>query len=205
MTTPITDLMFSSVQAELGGINPISLSEYVRGGSIVNTNQTSPYGSIPTVSDISMGVFRGVVKYVAVTITVSNNIASYGQSSESVACEGSITFTPAGTIELFGAQYSYGSTQWCTPIASTAPYPGNNYWIKLTRTSGVMPSGMVSGTIYSLSASRTVYVTNAAYLSIVQSLGTIDIYSDAGGTTRVGGGVYGVNAEVGGGEGHPVV
>ena len=72
MTTPITDLMFSSVQAELGGSNPISLSEYVRGGSIVNTNQTSPYGSIPTVSDISMGVFRGVVKYVAVTMPSLN-------------------------------------------------------------------------------------------------------------------------------------
>ena len=205
MTIPSTNISLNSIQTELGGSNPISINEYYRGGSIVHINQTSPSGTIPASASggqIDLAVFRGVVKYVDVWVgTVSNNIASYGQSSESVACEGSITFTPAGTIELFGAQYSSGSTQWCTPIASTAPYPGNNYWIKLTRTSGVMPSGMVSGTIYSLSASRTVYVTNAAYLTIVQSLGTIDIYSDAGGTTRVGGGLYGVNAEVGGGSG----
>jgi len=199
---PYTNVSLNDIQTELGGSGVIGLDEYYRGGGIVHINQTSPSGVIPTSGSIDLAVFRGVVKYVPGWVgTVFNDIASYGQSSESVACEGSITFNPDGTIELFGAQYSYGSTQWCTPIASTAPYPGNNYWIKLTRTSGVMPSGMASGTIYSLSASRTVYVTAVAYLTIVQSMGTIDIYSDAGGTTRVGGGLYGVNAEVGGGSG----
>ena len=75
MTTPSTNLTFTAVQTELGGGGSISLSEYTRGGSIVNVNQTSPYGIIPSSnSNINMGVFRNVTKYVAAfSGTISSN------------------------------------------------------------------------------------------------------------------------------------
>ena len=103
MTTPSTNLTFSAVQAELGGSNPISLSEYVRGGSIVNTNQTSPNGTIPaSLSNISMGVFRSVTRYVAIGFTggsFDNNIAGNAFGNP---CSLVLTFTSIGTITTFG-------------------------------------------------------------------------------------------------------
>lgn len=63
MTLPTTNIKFSELQTEFGGSNPISLSEYVRGGSYVPSGTTSSYGTIPTSnSNISLGVFRGTQK-----------------------------------------------------------------------------------------------------------------------------------------------
>lgn len=63
MALPTTSLSFSALQTEFGGSNPISLSEYVRGGAYVPSGTTSSYGTIPTSnSNISLGVFRGTTK-----------------------------------------------------------------------------------------------------------------------------------------------
>lgn len=94
-----------------------------------------------------------------------------------------ITFTTSGPIVYTEAAYSSGSTDWATPTTAGI---GNSYWIKLTKTSGNTILGMTSGTIYALSTNRTVYITTSGGFSS----GTIDIYSDSGGTTRVGGGTF---------------
>lgn len=62
MALPTTSLSFSALQTEFGGSNPISLSEYYRGGAYVPSGTTSSYGTIPTSGSISMGVFRGTQK-----------------------------------------------------------------------------------------------------------------------------------------------
>lgn len=63
MTTPTSVISLSDVQAEFGGANPISLSEYYAGGGLVNNPPpTSIYqtGPVPTSGPISLGNFRGL-------------------------------------------------------------------------------------------------------------------------------------------------
>ena len=76
MPVPTTSVGLSSIQTEYGGSNPISLSEYYRGGTNVPSGQTSAYGTIPTSGAINIGVFRGTTKAVAASV----NIATTGES-----------------------------------------------------------------------------------------------------------------------------
>ena len=56
---PTTDLKMSDIQTKFGGSDPISLSEYYKGGSNVpSTGLIEPY-TIPTTGQISIGDFRG--------------------------------------------------------------------------------------------------------------------------------------------------
>lgn len=57
-------ISFSQLQAEFGGANPISLSEYYRGGSYVTGNNTN----VPTSGQVRAGNFYGAVKQFAFTI-----------------------------------------------------------------------------------------------------------------------------------------
>lgn len=123
---------------------------------------------------------------------VSNSLNPVAQASDFESISAIISFNTDGSIGKFDPDISYGSVEWFTPTGGT---PGNNYWIKVTRVSGITPSGMTSGTIYSLSTNRNMFITAVAEGQIRLSSGTIDIYSDAGGTTRVGGGTYELNAE----------
>jgi hypothetical protein len=63
-------LSLTNIQTEFGGSNPISLSEYYRGGSYVTTNNTN----VPTSGVISFSNFYGAVKQFAVVI--SSNLAT---------------------------------------------------------------------------------------------------------------------------------
>lgn len=123
---------------------------------------------------------------------VSNSLNPVGQASDFAPVTASITFNTNGSIDKYDPSISSGSVEWFTPTGGT---PGNNYWIKATKVSGSNPSGMITGTIYSLSANTTIFVTANTAGQLIISAGTIDIYSDAGGTTRVGGGTYDLNAE----------
>lgn len=61
MTLPSSgNLSFSAIQGEFTGSNPISLSEYYKGGSYVGTNPTTT--SIPTSGQISVSQFYGARK-----------------------------------------------------------------------------------------------------------------------------------------------
>lgn len=62
MAVPSTNVGMSNIQTEFGGSNPISLSEYYRGGPLVPTSSPAPNGPIPTSGQIAMGQFRGAVK-----------------------------------------------------------------------------------------------------------------------------------------------
>jgi len=52
-------LSLSDIQTEFGGVNPIALSEYYRGGAYVTDNNTG----VPTSGEISIGDFYGAVLY----------------------------------------------------------------------------------------------------------------------------------------------
>jgi hypothetical protein len=62
MPAPTTNVKLSNIQTEFGGANPISMSEYYRGGTNVPSGTTSAYGTIPTSGAITVGVFRGTQK-----------------------------------------------------------------------------------------------------------------------------------------------
>lgn len=68
MPVPTSPVSFSSIQAEFGGSNPISMSEYYRGGANVPTGQTTSSTdgvAISTGGSIRVGMFRGLTKTVA--------------------------------------------------------------------------------------------------------------------------------------------
>lgn len=60
-------LRLSQIQTEFGGSNPISMSEYYRGGPYVTTNNTG----VPTSGAIRIGNFYGAVKQFSLTITTN--------------------------------------------------------------------------------------------------------------------------------------
>lgn len=57
MPIPTTNVSLSDIQTEFGGTNPISLSEYYEGGSIIGGGVFDP-NSIPGSGAISLGNFR---------------------------------------------------------------------------------------------------------------------------------------------------
>jgi hypothetical protein len=66
MTLPASGtIAVSQIQTEFGGANPVSLSEYYRGGAYVTSNNTS----VPTSGAISLSNFYGAVKQFAFTIS----------------------------------------------------------------------------------------------------------------------------------------
>lgn len=102
-------ISFSQLQSELGGSNPISLSEYYRGGSIVNSNVVGP--SIPSSGTISLSNFYGAyldIKGQAEYTTAGTYtwVCPTGVTSVSVVCVGGGGFastTVAGASSFSGA------------------------------------------------------------------------------------------------------
>jgi len=62
---PSGPLSLSQIQTEFGGSNPISMSEYYRGGPFVTTNNTN----VPTSGTIAISNFYNAVKQFAFTIS----------------------------------------------------------------------------------------------------------------------------------------
>ena len=80
MTLPTTNLSLGAIQNEFLGDDPISLSEYYRGGLYVGSVVTSAYGTIPTSGAISIGIFRGTTKAtVGLTTSLTDGSAQDGQ------------------------------------------------------------------------------------------------------------------------------
>jgi hypothetical protein len=71
MALPVSGpLSLSQIQTEFGGSNPISMSEYYRGGAYVTTNNTN----VPTSGTIKISDFYNAVKQFA--FTISSNYSS---------------------------------------------------------------------------------------------------------------------------------
>lgn len=77
-TTTASSISLSQIQTEFGGSNPISLSEYVRGGTYVPSGTaTGTYGTaIPTTnSNLSMKNYYGTQSVFITTMTVGIQIS----------------------------------------------------------------------------------------------------------------------------------
>lgn len=72
-------ITLAQIQTEFGGANPISLSEYYKGGAYVSVSDTAP--NVPTSGTISMSMFYGAAKGAALD---TPEFISYGPFAESV-------------------------------------------------------------------------------------------------------------------------
>lgn len=99
-----------------------------------------------------------------------------------------ILFTGGGGITYVGNQSS-GPNAWYLPFTTGI---GNGYWIRLTLSSGAAwDTGLVSGTLYQLSSTRS-FTWSASAGTSKTAVVAVEIYSDAGGTTLVTSGTINV-------------
>ncbi len=103
MAVPSTNTSLDGIQTEFGGSNPIQITEYYSGGSLVGAGTSAPVagGTIPSSGQISIGQFRGAVAavYVAATggtVTTSGDYKIH-------------TFTGPGTFTVSNAGNAAGS------------------------------------------------------------------------------------------------
>ena len=86
MALPITPLALSQIQTEFGGTNPISLSEYYRGGANVPTSTVDGgYGRPATSGPISMGTFRNTAKIFIYNLTIAADTFNYDLTTAAMA------------------------------------------------------------------------------------------------------------------------
>lgn len=130
----------------------------------------------------------------------SNITIAQSMYANAASTNGSVSFAfnSNGTMSYF--EDDSGTANWATP---TTDGIGPNYWVKITYLSGVALSGMTSGTLYQIVAepyNPTAYY-NVGVGQFQAGTGYVDIYSNAAGTVRVGGGTYSfsVSNEGGGG------
>lgn len=101
-------ISFSDIQSQFGGTNPISLSEYYRGGGFV-TN-TGVNNTIPTSGAISVGNFYNTYGRVPIAITISastNNYDAYASRTLSyVAGVSDLTYTIDAAVVIGSANTS---------------------------------------------------------------------------------------------------
>lgn len=94
---------------------------------------------------------------------------------------GSMKVWPDGTLSYIG-NGSTGPARWHSDPGT----PGNAVWMKWTDTTGkAATDGSVAGTVYALSAARTIgWQSAGAY--IATGSGTLNFYADSGATILLG-------------------
>lgn len=143
MAIPNGPLSLSDIQAAFGGSNPISLSEYYRGGALVPIGTaTSPIDGVPisTSGTIRMGMFRGVSATTSVSLTISANTANYNiftaAGSPAGVANVTLNITGVGTTVFSnssslpalttGTGWAVGSTVTITNAGIISGGPGDN-------------------------------------------------------------------------------
>lgn len=167
-------LSLANIQAEFGGSNPISLSEYYAGGGLVPSGTSGTNGPVPSSGTISISNFYGTSN---VTVQLSNqNISSVGAGTRTAGYRLNLS----GDVEqLVQATYT-DIGDWITPKSAA----GANYEARATLVSGSIASGTLN-TWLALSASRqwfcqqasigtqsatlTIEIRNASTLSVLAS------------------------------------
>lgn len=167
---PITLAM---IQAEFGGENPISLSEYYRGGAYTTNNNTN----VPTSGAISLDNFHGAVKY-----TPGNQAFSTPGTHYFVV--------PAGVTYITTNLYAGGGS------GSTGSFCGDGW-----AGGGGGSGGYRTGATLAVTAGETLTVVVGAGGAEVGYPGTCAGHRSgyAGGTSSVAGSTGTVSATGGGG------
>lgn len=150
MPVPTSGVTFSSIQTEFGGSNPISVSEYYRGGANVPSNQTTSGTdgtAISTSGTIRIGMFRGLTETAAGAVSSSYHNKAFSQQGggEDGWCDVGVIFNTNGFISTFidgsGTMVANSSplsdnlngSSWFLPNTTNI---GSSYWVRATILSG---------------------------------------------------------------------
>jgi hypothetical protein len=137
-------LTLANIQTEFGGSNPISLSEYYAGGSLVPAGTTGTYGAVPSSGAISIRNFYGTSN---VVIAITNQTIFAGVFSPDTA-EAGYRLNSNGKVYRNQNGSLTEIETWCTPTSEAS-----NYEARVTLISGTTPSGTV-GSWVALSSTR---------------------------------------------------
>lgn len=135
MTLPTTNMSLGDIQSELGGSNPISMSEYYAGGGITPSGTNGTGGAVPTSGQINMGRFRSVAgsSFFSTTHT-SYDTTKWFYSPNVVTMD----LTVYGTWPNFSGRNTSFNTSWsgqyagqATNDASTIPEYANRLQLNI--------------------------------------------------------------------------
>lgn len=189
-------ISLSQVQTEFGGSNPISLSEYLRGGSYVPNGPTANNNIPTTTSVVAMSNYYGATKALPVS-QFGGSMDSFRFGASSSSCQvtfqtdGSVTGSFSGTS---GSNEASGDI-WYSPVTANI---GNNYWIRGTVTSGSTPSsGQAVNTWLALSSARGWTYNSGTGGAVSNRSGTMlfEISPSSSGTPVVCSGSFNFTAE----------
>lgn len=178
MTTPSGPISLGHAQTEFGGSNPISLSEYYRGGSLVDVGTVAGTSGaqIATSGAIRLGDFRAVT-----SVIVGSNITTVGDVRVSPTdSTAQITFLRDGTITKTGNDVVAGAN-WRTPNGATV---GDAYWIRMVLNSGTTPSTGTMSTWQQMNTTR-IWTQTVTSTGIRTCNLTVSFATDSGGSNIV--------------------
>jgi hypothetical protein len=177
-----------NVQNEFGGANPISMSEYYRGGVYTTSNNTS----VPTSGAISLSNFYGGVRQFAFNITSSTLQANLATLATNAGWDGSapIVATVNSGVYLWSNNVSVGGLTIPSSIATTVTLINNGYIIGRGGNAGINNGGPA---LVVQKTGVTVINSSGAYIAGGGGGG-----NGAGGGGGAGGGTGGAFATAGG-------
>ena len=120
-------IALSDIQTEFGGSNPISLSEYYRGGAYTTANNTS----VPTSGAISLSNFYSAVRQFAFTISTNTQEANLATLATAAGWDGSapLAVTVASGVWLWSDSTSLGGLIIPSSIVNGVTLTNNGYII----------------------------------------------------------------------------
>jgi hypothetical protein len=160
-------LTLADIQTEFGGSNPISLSEYYAGGSLVPGSTTGTYGAVPTSGAISIRNFYGTSAGVVSITNQSISDINFGSA------EAYYFVTSGGQIAQSTQSGGINPTnleQWVTPLSAVGLFEA-----RVTITSGALTGGSGTGTWLPLSTTRNWYIENSVSGTFEECVFTIEI------------------------------
>ena len=106
-------ITFAQIQAEFGGANPISLSEYYAGGAYVSAGTSGTNGAVPSSGAISPWNFYGTSDIASWNYNFNDNILPPEFSIAARASSTLLSGTPTGGELRVYAQDNAISSQYC--------------------------------------------------------------------------------------------
>jgi hypothetical protein len=136
-------ISLSDIQTEFGGSNPISISEYYRGGTYVTPNNTS----VPTSGTISLSNFYGATKQFSFTVSSNQQEMNLSTYATSVGWDGSspIVMTIASGVYIWSDSTSTGALIIPSSLNGLVTITNNGYIMGKGGAGGLGGSSRTSG------------------------------------------------------------